>query len=450
MATRGRYGVTRRWVLLSGSAAGPLLAACEAGSGGQAPAGSAAKTPATIRVTTVWPDVPIVEAIQGQVERFTKQAPHITVKFEPAASTADWLQKRKVEAAAGDAVEVSYHRNFALAELASLGLLADLGPYIRRDGKIIQIDDILPDVVNSGKYKEKQVGLFWQGTNVLVTVYHTGMFQAAGEPTPDELYAKGQWTWTKVREVARRLTDIRDPDQKRFGTHAFALGNFNWAAGVLWTFGADLMNQDRTRVTLTTPEAVECFEYFHTLVCKDYSAPVRATDGYEFMPGGAISQGRLAIVPNWIGSMIQAAPQWPFDLAPLPAQRKQASVLSPTNTSLMQHGPQKDAGWEFVKFANTPAEQQVMWKRFGQVPVHKQHFDSWTREVAAATNVRNLRYVQDIMKVAKAFPAVPPQDALQQVFQKHAFPLLHSCSGPAPKDVCEAISREGSLLLSPA
>ncbi|MBI3973450.1 MAG: extracellular solute-binding protein [Chloroflexi bacterium] len=440
---------TRRDMLLAAMAAGPLLAACGAGDfGGQPTAVPAAKSPATIRVTTVWPDAPIVEAIQAQVDRFTKVAPHITVKFEPAASTGDWLQKRKVEAAAGDAVEVSYHRNFSLAELASLGMLADMAPYVKRDAKAIQSDDILPDVMNAGKYRGKQVGLFWQGTNLLVTVYHTGMFRAAGETTPDALYARGQWTWTRVREVARRLTDVRNEDQKRFGTHAFALGNFNWGAGVLWTFGADLLSQDGTRVTLTTPEAVECFEYFHTLVCRDYSAPVRATDGYEFVRGGAVDQGRIAIVPNWIGSMINAAPQWPFDLAPLPSQRKQASVLSPANTSLLQHAPQKEAGWEFVKFAATPVEQQVMWRRFGQVPVHKQHFDPWMQEVAAATNVKNLRLVPEIMKVARAFPGVPRYSALQELFQKHAFPLLHSCSGPAPKEVCEAISREGTLLLS--
>lgn len=154
--------------------------------------------------------------------------------------------------------------------------------------------------MNAGKYKGKQVGLFWQGTNLLVTVYHTGLFQAAGEATPDELYAKGQWSWTKVREIARRLTDARNPDQKRFG----------------------------------------------------------------------------------------------------------------------------------------------------QVPVHKQHFDPWTQEVAAVTRVKNLKYVPDIMKVARAFPAVPPQDALQQLYNRHAFPLLHTCSGPGPKDVCETISREGTLLLN--
>lgn len=462
MVPLGACLTRRRAVLVPPAlAAGPLLAACTArGQGAQNPAAQPAKTPVTIDLTSAWPDTVYVEAIQAQVTRFTKQFPHISVNLQPATSTKDWTDKRKVEAAAGEAVDVSIHYDMFLWDLAAPGLLVDLGPYIKQQTKTVQADDIWPGVLESGKYKGKQFALFWVGPNVLVTVYNIDLFQAAGESTPDQLYAKGQWTWPNVREIARRMTNTRNPDRKVFGTTSFILGNVAWRSVPLWQFGTDLFNADHTRLTLNSPQGVECVEHFSNLVCRDGTAPLRTQDDYEYQPDtGAVVQGRVAIpFENHTALVNSRYDMWPKDIAPLPSYRQSASMLSTAHISLMQLGKHKEAGWEYVQFAASPPEQQQMQKQkgFAQVSAHRRLFDSWMAQMEATTKAKNLRYVKDALQAAKSVQLTTNQADLNAIWNKYlaggrlgsSTGLLGTCQGGSAKDVCDTITREANQLLS--
>ena len=454
------HSSTRRTVTLAGLSltGGVAAAACTPG-GRSDVVGAAVKAPATIRLTTVFPDPPIVAVIEKQVGRFTQRFPQITVKFEPAASTNDWLQKRKVEAAAGDAVEVSHHRMNAVPELAALGILADLAAYLKRDGAALRVSDIWPDALDAGKYQGKQLGLPYRGIILLMTVFNTNLFQSAGVPTPLDLYARGQWTWQKVRELGAQLTNTRNPDSKLFGTSTFIFGNPDWRSAPLWHFGADLYNKERTRVTLTTPQAVECAEFFQNLACREGTAPVRLTDGYEYADDGAFTQGRLAIGFEWHGSLTSPRyERWPKEVAPLPAFRDKAGVLNAEQVSLLQHGKEKDAGWEYVKFAASPDEQLLMQQAFGYVPGHKHQFDAFVKQADIWRGVKGVSTLNDIMKAARPIQVSTKQSDVNTLWTKYvaggtfanATGMLGTCQGPSAKDVMETVTREANQILGQA
>ena len=82
--------------------------------------------------------------------------------------------------------------------------------------------------------------------------YNRSWFQEAGlgDPQPG-------WTYYELLDIARRLSD---PDQFKFGLGSIDANR----AGVILSFGANLMNEDRTAFTLTTPQMFEAASYMHS------------------------------------------------------------------------------------------------------------------------------------------------------------------------------------------
>ncbi|MBI3969869.1 MAG: extracellular solute-binding protein [Chloroflexi bacterium] len=449
-------GWTRRRYLTKGASTvgiGLLGAACAPlGSTGEpAPPGPpSGRTPATIRFAVpfgAW--LPTV--VEPEIQRFQERFPHITVQVElagddPSQDETEWLRKRKIEAASGESVDLSVIRTRSLVELAALGLLADLGPRIKRDSGSMQVQDIWPNILDSGRYKGNQVGLFYLGVHLQVLFYNVGLFRNGGLPTPGELYAKGQWTWERHRDLSRSLTSTRDPERKVIGTSTAALSNPDWRSGPLWTFGADLFNRDRTRLTLDTPSAVECVSYFHTLACQDQSAVVALRDGGV---GGYAQKGTLGMQPLWTGG----ARTWrmygyEFDIVPLPSHRRKAGVFSAEKVSVLKYAKHPDAAWEYLKFAVTPAQQAEKQRAIPQLPVYRHQFEPWMREQQTQGHPASLHVLKDVFESAQTVQVIEQQDALNEIWAKHMGPLLNRCEGPAPKDVCEAIAREANVLLA--
>lgn len=446
-------GVSRRAVVLAAPLVG-ALAACVPGTGADQGAPERFQGTATIRFTTVFPDQPITSVIQQQVDRFTAKNPQITVKFEPAASTTDWLEKRKIEAAAGDSVELSHHRANAMGELAALGILGDLDGYLKRDGKGMKIEDYFPGALEVGRWKSKQVGLVYRGATVQGVIYNTQMFQQAGLQTPLDWQAKNEWTWQKVREVAKQLTsksEDANPANRIFGTSAFILGSFFTSVVPLAAFGHEVLTKEG-KLTPTSPAAIECLEFFQNMTCRERSAPMRETDGYELAADGHLNTGRMGMIAQSSDSL-QRLRQfgWPFDFAPMPKYRSVASLLNAEQITLLSGGKQKDAAWEYLKFAAGPEEQGAMARAFGNMPTYKGQFDTWLREAESLKGLSGAKYLPEIMKYAKPLPIelTTKFSDVQRLWETQIVytPLLWKCEGGSARDAYDRFVREANQLL---
>lgn len=90
------------------------------------------------------------------------------------------------------------------------GIIEPLDKYVAKYK--YNTDDIKP-YIKQVTYNGKLVAIPFRGAGYY-TYYNKKLFAAAGVPTPTEYVAKGQWTWDKFQEVAKKLSS---GDGKQYG-----------------------------------------------------------------------------------------------------------------------------------------------------------------------------------------------------------------------------------------
>ena len=153
-------------------------------------------------------------------------------------------------AAVGDLPDVLWIREDSLYDLATRGLLMDLGPYIARDPDF-DPNNFLPGVLESARVNGVQVALHrdvWAPT----VFFNRTWFQEYGLADPES-----GWTYVDLLDTARKLTD---PTKFKFG-----MGNIDSNRNaVILSYGGSLMNTDQTEFTLTDLAVIEATTYMRS------------------------------------------------------------------------------------------------------------------------------------------------------------------------------------------
>ena len=251
--------------------------------------------------------------------------------------------------------------------LAYKGVTIDLGPYIERDKDEIGWDDIFAATKPAGQYLGVQHGMPWMHDPKMV-FYNRDLFVELGLPLP-----KRSWSWDTVREVGVKLAQDFDgdgmPDQFMYNVdgHTWSLDQ---ACRIIWAFGGEVANEDRTRIVIDNPGARAAIEYILDNVRK-YNispTPVQSTDlagvdlfgsGRQGMKLSGISRNPIMLqLPFRVGVTTEpAGPAGQFS-------RDGVSTLSITTTS-----KNPDMAWEYIKL-HLSEEGQVLAAAVS-VPIHK-------------------------------------------------------------------------------
>jgi multiple sugar transport system substrate-binding protein len=244
----------------------------------------------------------------------------------------------------------------------SRGVLAELTPYIARDGYDLATlaDQAVADFTVAGR----QFGLP-RDQNVVALYYNRKMFDAAGVAYPDET-----WDWAKLVDAAQKLTR-RDGDkvaQWGFYTETTDMENF-WSS-LVWQAGGDILAPDRKSVLLDKPEAAQGIQFLADLIWKEKVMPDPAT---AQQLGDAFEQGQAAMEANgsWLIATHTAA-GIDFGIAPLPAgPAGRATSVNPTGAVIAASSKAPDAAWEFVKFLASPVAQEQIMALKASLPINK-------------------------------------------------------------------------------
>ncbi len=200
-----------------------------------------------------------------------------------------------------------------VATFAGKNLLTDITADVEPK---LKAADFVKTAWDYSHFKGKMYGMPNRGTGG-VYFYNKNMFDAAGVQYPTDA-----WTWDDALAIAKKITV---PGQKYGIGIAADLSDPNnvWSsfAPVLWGFGGEFMNADRTKSTMDTPNAIKGITYWTELLTKWKVVPegsVNYTVSRDCVP--LFQANKLAMLPFGVSGAItfDATPGLKWGLVQVP------------------------------------------------------------------------------------------------------------------------------------
>jgi multiple sugar transport system substrate-binding protein len=196
-----------------------------------------------------------------------------------------------------------------------------------------------------------------QNASSLVVYYDKDLFDAAGVAYP----AAG-WTWDDLLATAAALTQDPDGDgvidQYGLGTDASIIR----VAPFIWQHGGELVDpREPTRLLVDSTPASEAIAWFVDLQVTHHVVPDRTAETAEdsesrFMAGrtAMFLQSRRPV------PAFRHITGFDWDVAPLPDDVEEASILHSDGYCLPNGAANKPAAWTFIEFANSVEGQTIV------------------------------------------------------------------------------------------
>ena len=278
--------------------------------------------------------------LNGIAESFKETHPDVTVRFETIPA-ADYVQKLTFQLAGGNPPDLGWLGEEPSPAFRDAGVLEDVGPALRA-----------ADGYNYDDFSEPAMGLWVDGetvsgipfsTSPFMIYYNKTMFDAAGIADPLELYEQGEWTWEKLREVAKDVSAANDgawgfefKDGQGYDSrimHALmppirAYGGYAWQDG---------------QCGFSEPEAVEAVTLLHEMVFDDKTIVPPGETGDFFAGDAAMTINQISRASR----LTDAGFEW--GIAPLPSgPAGESPVIGQAGIVVFNKGGQKDLAIEFL------------------------------------------------------------------------------------------------------
>ncbi|MDQ0338463.1 multiple sugar transport system substrate-binding protein [Caldalkalibacillus uzonensis] len=325
-----------------------LLAGLIAGCGSQeSSTPSDSDVPADEQVTITYftfsPGEGHEQALQAMIEAFEAKHPNIKIKYE-MASFQDYFTRLQTQIAGGnapDTFELNYE-NFV--SYAAKGALLELDELIANDHEF-DPGSLNQRAYEAFQYNGKQYGMVESFSNV-VLFYNKDLFDEAGVeyPQPD-------WTWADELEAAQQLTNH---EEGIWGTYAPVQ---------FWEFyktiaqnGGAVFNEDKTEVTLHTPENVEALQWMIDKIHK-YKVTPSDADMSGQSDGDLFKAGKIAMLRTgiWMFDSFKDAP-FDWDIVLEPGNTQKAHHFFANGLAISKDSEHPEAAWEWIKFMSASQE----------------------------------------------------------------------------------------------
>jgi multiple sugar transport system substrate-binding protein len=334
----------------------------------------------TIRVMSFFAyDNPEVE--QAVVDAFEAAHPGIDVELE-LTPFSDIFTKYQVQAAGRRAPDVISMNFENLRSFASRGAVQPLTDYVSRDR------------VDLGIYYENTLDMHTVDGVVYglpatfsdnVLYFNRDMFDDAGLAYPDE-----SWDWDRLLEVAGQFVADRNGDGI---TDSYGYGP-GWWPMYLFLYNANMLTPDGSRCALDTPGGVQAIQSYLGLFAEDgvsANAAAQASQGdFDRFVSGNLA---MYVAGPWaVKPFNDAIDGFEWDIAHHPRGTTQGTFLYSNSYAISKGSRNKDAAWEFVRFAAGPEGVRI--RQEGQF------------EIAAVKSVAESTFLQSMRGRSPAHPEV--------------------------------------------
>lgn len=200
------------------------------------------------------------------VQEFMKTHPEIDITLEMIGGLKEEI-KFMTDTAAKTAPDIVAFRDEPFLQYAKYGPFLALNDFLEKDPDFDK-DKFFSTSLPVWVYQEKQYGFPWYGGVDGPIYYNMDMFDKAGLKYPSK-----NWTYDDFLSLAEKLTEDTNGDGKidQWG----ASFDMRWFPQliVLWSFGGDLFNEDRTRCVLDSKESMAAHQWVHDLIWKYHAHP---------------------------------------------------------------------------------------------------------------------------------------------------------------------------------
>ncbi|MCD4752930.1 MAG: ABC transporter substrate-binding protein [Anaerolineaceae bacterium] len=295
-------------------------------------------------------DAPIAAILNGYIEAFQAEYPHITV--EPVFSGGYGDVQTAIQTTidgGGEPPALAVMLATALYDLNNANYIASLDGYITdMENGEAYVADFLPAFLANSYYDNQLWSVPFQRSAV-VMYYNVDMFANAGLEPPT--------SWQTWGEAAQALT-VQDGDATNWGLQ-FPSGWPYWLFQPLAIGnGQNILNDDCT-VVFDDPAVIDAVQFYIDLSAEYQAMPA----GVQAVWGTAttdFASGTAAMIIHSSGSLTSIMEQADFEVGVMPLPGKEegtyASVPGGGNWYIMKGAPQaqQDAAWKFVEFLSRP------------------------------------------------------------------------------------------------
>jgi ABC-type glycerol-3-phosphate transport system substrate-binding protein len=189
------------------------------------------------------------------------------VLYIPVSSGwSEYFTKIQTMIAGGNAPDVSQIAIEGIQMFTSMGLALPMDSYMKAHPDVVgdALTDINPNLEKPFIIGGKTYGLVADWNNVVMH-FNTKLLSDAGLSVPAET-----WTMQDYLNYCKALTKTVN-GKKQFGTSI--PNSYFQTEGILYANGASILNDDMTKCTLNSPQAVQIFQMYQDLVLKYKYAP---------------------------------------------------------------------------------------------------------------------------------------------------------------------------------
>ena len=298
------------------------------------------------------------KAYESAIEAYETDHPGVDVEII-ATDPDQYDTKLQASIAGNDIPDVFYIAQGDVMAYVDNGILMDITEEVENSD--FDIDNVWEYGVDSYRYDGKNVGegnIYGLPKDVgpFALGYNKTMFEEMGIPLPD---VDVPYTWDQFVEVGKQLTADTDGDGE---VDQWANGfNVAWSLqAFVWSNGADFLNEDKTKVTVDTPEFAEALQYFADLQNVHQLTPsiaqAQTLDTYQRWMNGEI--GFFPVGP-WDMSTY-AGLDFEYDLIPCPAGStgESASFVGSLGIAVADSTEYKEEAIELAMYLSTSEEGQ--------------------------------------------------------------------------------------------
>lgn len=300
---------------------------------------------------------------------FEKLYPNVDLVLEyTPAPISDYDKKLRLGFINNSAPDISAIDDDLYPSYAMYGQLENLEPYLKADSATLKLDEFIPTSLASFTYHNVRYALPWDGFSTLI-IYNKDIFDRHGLPYPHD-----DWTIDDFRKIAWQLTCDFDNDGiiDQFGCDVgfsfLELENF------IWTFGGEVMDQNREYFVLNSARTIEALQFVQDLKYKFHCQP-QWSENTVLGSSVQILTGKVAMraAPCYAMLNLFAAAReglgWDLVQMPTGPNGIKANRVSWDGIAIWSGSPYKKEAWNFIKLILSPKIQRLIGGLKRAVPV---------------------------------------------------------------------------------